>query len=332
MGNTTKLNVDAVSSLASIFSAYLFFFIFVFLLSSSFFFTKMIILVAILHLICSLYAADLQGMGNVQAIFPVEVDLSTIMNAIAEVKAEITEIKSEIKAEITEVQAEITENQAKITENEAEITENKAGISKVQAEVNENQAEITEIKAETTENRAEITENKAEITTMKNHVETVKNQTGPPGPKGPKGDQGPQGPRGYAGSSGPRGRKGPKGDQGPRGPRGYTGSSGTSAALDCESGYSWSGWITPSENKKHGGKVPKTIKFSRAFRTTPKVIVATMGQRGFGQVKTERVDRKEIKLIIKSYPSTAPKDNHIVTDSREIFSWITYSFLACGPR
>merc|ERR1711970_1334839 len=295
---TTKLNVDAVSSLASIFFRISFF------LSSSFFFTKMIVLVVILHLIGSLYAADLQGPGNVQAIFPVEVDLSTIMNAIAEVKAEITE-----------VQAKITENKAKITGITAEITAGiTAGITKVQAE---------------------ITKNKAEITTIKNHVETVKNQTGPPGPEGPKGDQGPQGPRGYAGSpgtSGPRGRKGPKGDQGPRGPRGYAGSSGTSAALDCESGYSWSGWITPSENKKHGGKVPKTIKFSRAFRTTPKVIVATMGQRGFGQVKTERVDRKEIKLIIKSYPSTAPKDNHIVTDGREIFSWITYSFLACGPR
>merc|ERR1711970_1144336 len=86
---TTKLNVDAVSSLASIFFRISFF------LSSSFFFTKMIVLVVILHLIGSLYAADLQGPGNVQAIFPVEVDLSTIMNAIAEVKAEITEIKAE---------------------------------------------------------------------------------------------------------------------------------------------------------------------------------------------------------------------------------------------
>merc|ERR1712121_337267 len=257
-----------------------------------------------------------------QAIFPVEVDLSTVMNAIAEVKAEITEVKSEIKAEITENKAEITGIKAEITENKAEITENKAGITEVQAGITEVQAEITEvlaginknraeitgIKAETTENKAEITENKAQIITMKNHVETVKNQTGPPGPEGPKGDQGPRGPRGYAGSS------------------------GTSAALDCESGYSWSGWITPSENKKHGGKVPRTLKFSRAFRTTPKVIVATMGQRGFGQVKTERVDRKEIKLIIKSYPSTAPKDNYITTPGGEIFSWITYSFLACGPR
>merc|ERR1711970_1247713 len=280
---TTKLNVDAVSSLASIFFRISFF------LSSSFFFTKMIVLVVILHLIGSLYAADLQGPENVRAIFPVEVDLSTIMNAIAEVKAEITEVQAKItenKAKITGIKAETTEITAEIT---AGIT---AGITKVQTEINEN--------------RAEITENKAEITTMKDHVERVKNQTGPPGPEGPKGDQGPQGPRGYAGSS------------------------GTSDPLDCESGKSWSGWITPSKNKKHAGKVPHTFKFSRAFRTTPKVIVATMGQRGFGQVKTERIDRKEIKLIIQSYPSTAPKDNKIVTG--EIFSWITYSFMACGPR
>merc|ERR1711970_1484261 len=113
---TTKLNVDAVSSLASIFFRISFF------LSSSFFFTKMIILAVILHLICSLYAADLQGPGNVQAIFPVEVDLSTILNAIAEVKGEITEIKTEHKAEITENKAEITAMKKRV-----ETAENKKG-------------------------------------------------------------------------------------------------------------------------------------------------------------------------------------------------------------
>merc|ERR1711970_876980 len=119
---TTKVNIDAASSLAFISFTYLFFIF----LSSSFLFTKMIILTVILHLICSLYAADLQGPGNVQAIFPVEVDLSTIMNAIAEVKAEITEIKAETTKIKTEHKAKITEVQAEITENRAEITENKA--------------------------------------------------------------------------------------------------------------------------------------------------------------------------------------------------------------
>merc|ERR1711970_519948 len=116
---TTKVNIDAASSLAFISFTYLFF-IFVFFLSSSFFFTKMIILTVILHLICSLYAADLQGPGNVQAIFHVEVDLSTILNAIAEVKGEITEIKTEHKAEITENKAEITAMKKRV-----EIAENK---------------------------------------------------------------------------------------------------------------------------------------------------------------------------------------------------------------
>merc|ERR1711970_51957 len=121
MGNTTKVNIDAASSLAFISFTYLFF-IFVFFLSSSFFFTKMIILTVILHLICSLYAADLQGPGNVQAIFPVEVDLSTILNAIAAVKGEITEIKTEHKAEITENKAEITAMKKRV-----ETAENKTG-------------------------------------------------------------------------------------------------------------------------------------------------------------------------------------------------------------
>merc|ERR1711970_952172 len=153
---TTKLNVDAVSSLASIF------FIFVFFLSSSFFFTKMIVLVVILHLIGSLYAADLQGPGNVQAIFPVEVDLSTIMNAIAEVKAEITEIK----AETTKIKTE-------------------------------HKAEITEIKAETTENKAEITTMKKRVETAENQT----GSQGPAGPKGDRGPQGPRGYTGSSGTS-----------------------------------------------------------------------------------------------------------------------------------
>merc|ERR1711970_192205 len=147
---TTKVNIDAASSLAFI----SFTFIFVFFLSSSFFFTKMIVLVVILHLIGSLYAADLQGPGNVQAIFPVEVDLSTIMNAIAEVKAEITEIK----AETTKIKTE-------------------------------HKAEITEIKAETTENKAEITTMKKLVETAEN---TTGSQ-GPAGPKGDRGPQGPRG-------------------------------------------------------------------------------------------------------------------------------------------
>merc|ERR1711970_180497 len=165
---TTKVNIDAASSLAFI----SFTFIFVFFLSSSFFFTKMIVLVVILHLICSLYAADLQGPGNVQAIFPVEVDLSTIMNAIAEVKAEITEIK----AETTKIKTE-------------------------------HKAEITEIKAETTENKAEITTMKKRVETAENQTGSQgyagsSGTSGPRGPKGPKGVRGPQGPRGYTGSSG----------------------------------------------------------------------------------------------------------------------------------
>merc|ERR1711970_1164825 len=195
---TTKLNIDVVSSLASISSAY-FFFIF---LSSSFFFTKMIILTVILHLICSLYAADLQGPGNVQAIFPVEVDLSTIMNAIAEVKAEITEIK----AETTKIKTE-------------------------------HKAEITEIKAETTENKAEITTMKKRVETAENQT----GSQGPAGPKGDRGPQGPRGYAGSSGT-GPRGPKGPKGDRGPQGPRGYTGSSGTSGTSEsfrCLTGYKY---------------------------------------------------------------------------------------------
>jgi len=196
---TTKVNIDAASSLAFISFTYLFF-IFVFFLSSSFFFTKMIILTVILHLICSLYAADLQGPGNVQAIFPVEVDLSTIMNAIAEVKAEITEIK----AETTKIKTE-------------------------------HKAEITEIKAETTENKAEITTMKKRVETAENQT----GSQGPAGPKGDRGPQGPRGYAGSSGTSGPRGPKGPKGDRGPQGPRGYTGSSGTSESFRCLTGYQY---------------------------------------------------------------------------------------------
>merc|ERR1711970_601060 len=174
MGNTTKVNIDAASSLAFISFTYLFF-IFVFFLSSSFFFTKMIILTVILHLICSLYAADLQGPGNVQAIFPVEVDLSTILNAIAEVKGEITEIKTEHKAEITENKAEITAMKKRV-----ETAENKKGPKGPKGDRGDRGPQGPRGYAGSS-------------------------GTGPRGPKGPKGDRGPQGPRGYTGSSGTSG-------------------------------------------------------------------------------------------------------------------------------
>merc|ERR1712121_27121 len=100
-----------------------------------------------------------QGPGNV------EVDLGTIMNAIAEVKAEITGIK----AEITEIKTD-------------------------------NKAEITEVKAEIAEHKAEITTMKKLVETAENKT----GSQGPAGPKGDRGPQGPRGYAGSSGT-GPRG-------------------------------------------------------------------------------------------------------------------------------